>query len=84
MPTIDEIKTNYKEQHNTLSEAFYTKKKTVGVTQEEKSIFDQQHGQIWNNMEAELLAEGYIQPPEPPFDVVKEIADLKAVIEKLK
>ena len=48
-----------------------------------KSIdeFNQQHGVIWNNHEAELIAEGLMKaplPPEPKRDPLAEIDELKA------
>ena len=64
MPTEKEIRDNYKEQHDTLTADYYGG--TSGLTKEQ---FDIQHGQIWSNMEAELIAEGYIIPPEPPRDL---------------
>lgn len=58
MPTCEEIRANYKAQHDTLSESYYAG--TSGLTKEE---FDTQHGAIWNAMEAELIAQGCISPP---------------------
>jgi len=72
-----EIKANYKAQHDTLSEAFYAKKRTIGVTPEEQAQFDQEHGQIWDGMRTELIAEGYLIIPNPPRDLATEIDDLK-------
>jgi len=59
MPTEQEIKANYKQLHDVLSESYYDG--TSGLTKEE---FDFQHGQIWNDMEALLIVEGYITPSE--------------------
>ncbi len=58
MPTEAEIKAKYKNLHDTLSENYYAG--TSGLTKEE---FDIQHGKIWANMEAKLIAGGYLIPP---------------------
>lgn len=62
MPTEAEIIANYKAQHDTLSESYYGG--ISGLTEDE---FNLQHGKIWNDMEAELIAKGYIQPPPEPL-----------------
>lgn len=59
--TADEIRIKYKELHDNLSESYY--KGTSGLTKEE---FDIQHGQIWADLETELIAEGFKQLPQPP------------------
>jgi len=82
--TKDEIIAKYKQQHYDLKMPFYGKKRTVGVTPEEQATFDLEHGQIWNNMEAELIAGGYIIIPEPPRDLEAEIDELKVKVKKLE
>jgi len=77
--TEEEIKTKYKGLHDELSNGYYSG--TSGLTKEE---FDLQHGKIWNDMEAELIAEGYRQPPEPVRDLATEIDELKVKIEILE
>lgn len=77
--TAEKIKTKYKTLHDELSEAYYAG--TSGLTKEE---FDLQHGKIWADMEAELIAEGYRQPPEPVRDAFVEIDDLKVRVKKLE
>ena len=72
MLTEKEIKTNYKELHDLLSESYYS---FHNISKEE---FDIQHSQIWANMKAELIAEGHLTIPEPPRDLAKEIDKLKA------
>lgn len=62
MPTCEEIRANYKAQHDILTESYYAG--TSGLTKEE---FDTQHAQIWANMEAELIAAGCLPPPTPPL-----------------
>lgn len=56
--TEAEIRAYWKDLHDTLSADYYDG--TSGLSKEE---FDTQHGQIWADMEAELIAEGYKQPP---------------------
>ena len=73
-----EIKTQYKELHDLLSESYYN---FHNISKEE---FDLQHGQIWDDMEAELIAEGYIKIPEPVMDYKAEILKLQDEIETLK
>jgi len=79
MATEIEIKANYKQQHDILTASYYGG--TSGLTKEE---FDQQHGQIWANMEAELIAGGYLTIPESPRDLAAEIDGLKARIATLE
>jgi len=62
MASEAEIRASYKLQHDELSADYYAG--TSGLTKEE---FDTQHGQIWNDMESELIAEGYRQPPPEPL-----------------
>ncbi len=78
MVTESEIKLNHKEIHNTLTEDYY-KNKLMS-----KEDFDYYHGQNWDDMKAELIAGGFIKPPEPVRDAFAEIDVLKAEIEKLK
>ncbi len=73
-----DIKTTPKEIHDNLSEDYY-KNKLMS-----KEDFDYYHGQNWTDLENELMAEGYIKPPEPVRDLAAEIDELKAEIEKLK
>ena len=79
MPTEAEIKSKYKAQHDTRSESYYAG--TSGLTKEQFAL---QHGKIWNDMEAELIAKGYLKLPEPVKDLAAEIDSLKAKIEKLE
>ena len=72
MPTAKEIKANYKAQHDTLSESYYNG--SSGLTKEQ---FDSQHGQVWDDMEAEIqTASDYVEPI-PPRDLEAEIDTLK-------
>jgi len=49
-----------------------------------KAEFDLLHGQNWNDMEAELIAEGYRQPPEPIRDLEAEMVLLGERIKALE
>ncbi|KKN74960.1 hypothetical protein LCGC14_0384620 [marine sediment metagenome] len=77
MPTEKEIKANHKEVHDNLTEDYYKNKL---MSQED---FDYLHGQNWNDMEAELLAEGNIKPPEPVRDLGAEIDEIKGKLNLL-
>jgi len=57
MKTEQEIIETAKKLHDQLTEAYYERHV---MTKEE---FDIAHGQIWDGMEAELIAGGYRQPP---------------------
>ncbi|KKL62825.1 hypothetical protein LCGC14_2181370, partial [marine sediment metagenome] len=61
-----EIKTNHKNLHDSISEDYY-KNKLMS-----KEDFDYYHGQNWENMESELITEGYIKIPEPVRDLGAE------------
>jgi bisphosphoglycerate-dependent phosphoglycerate mutase len=73
MPTKDKIIAKYKALHDTLSERYYGG--TRGLSKEE---FDAHHAKIWADMDAELIAAGYRQPPEPVRDLPAEIDDHEA------
>ncbi len=60
MPTEAEIKATHKQLHDDLSDSYYQQ----GAIS--KADFDQQHGQIWEDMKADLIAEGYLALPNPP------------------
>ena len=77
--TEDEIRDKAKQDHATLSASYYAG--TSGLAKEQ---FDIQHGQVWADMEAKLIAGGYWRIPEPPRDLAQEIDLLKAEIEILK
>lgn len=79
MTTEIEIKAKYKKLHDDLSEAYYGG--TSGLTKEE---FDIRHGKVWADMEAELIAEGYLTPPPPPRDLEVEVDELKARVKELE
>lgn len=68
MPTEAEIKAKYSLLHDELSDSYYLRHE---LTKEE---FDLQHGNLWINMETELIAEGYLpQVPDPDTIRAQEI-----------
>ena len=75
---MNEIRARYKELHDNLGESYYKRHELS------KEDFDLQHGKIWNDMEAELISEGYLTPPEPARDLEKEIDELKEKIKELE
>ncbi len=76
--TEKKIKVTYKRLHDDLSEIYYDG--TMGITKED---FDLQHGQIWSDMEAELIDKGYLAPPKPPRDLLAELDELKNRVTQL-
>ena len=78
MKTEVEIKAPYITSHNELGEQYY---KMGVITKEE---FDLLHGQNWNDLRAELIAEGYLIIPPPPRDLKVEIDELKARLDSLE
>lgn len=80
MTTAKEIKEKYQKQHDDLTAEFYTRKRSTGVTPEEQTEFDQNHAKVWDDMHAELLAGGFIQPAKPVRDLEAEIDAIKAQI----
>ena len=70
--TEAEVKTYYKALHDDLSESYYAG--TSGLTKEQ---FDYEHAKIWDDMQKELILEGYIIVGEPAMDIPKEINEIK-------
>ncbi len=79
--TEKEIIKKYKKLHDELSSIYYGQKP---IGQLSKEDFDNSHGQIWTNMETELITEGYRTKPKPPRDLIAEIDELKVEIQALK
>lgn len=79
MPTEAEIIANYNAAHDALSDSYYSS--TSGLTKEE---FDLQHGKIWSDMTAELIAAGYLPEPTEPRNLDVEIDSLRERVEKLE
>ncbi|MCW3992755.1 MAG: hypothetical protein NWE79_08590 [Candidatus Bathyarchaeota archaeon] len=55
MPTMKEIRAKYKGIHDGLSDQFYFQKSI------DKMTFDTLHAKCWNDMQQELLDNGYLQ-----------------------
>jgi hypothetical protein len=79
MVTEAQIKAKYKAWHDTLSESYYDG--TSGLSKED---FDHQHGNVWADMDSELIAEGFKAPAIPPRDLAVELDELKARVGKLE
>lgn len=75
--TEEEIRARYKKIHDELSEDYY---KNHLMSKED---FDYLHGQNWIDMEAELIAEGYLKPPEPVRDLEAEIDKINKKLDLL-
>ena len=77
MPTEKDIKSIHITLHDSLSEDYYQNKLMS------KEEFDYYHGQNWDDMEDELITEGRRTIPEPPRDLLAEIDELKARLDKI-
>ena len=78
MPCEAELKVKYIILHDDLSAEYYDKREMS------KADFDSQHAQIWADMKAELIAEGYLVEPEKPVDLaalVSEVERLRKIVE---
>ena len=78
MLTEAEIKQSYKKAHDILTEQYYV----FGLWEEEE--FVKLHGQNWADMEAELIAGGFMEAPKPVRDLAAEIDEFRARIVQLK
>ena len=78
MATPEEIRSTYKQIHDTMTKEFYPLKKAGLIDNELQAIFDISHGQNWNDMNAELIAEGYLKPYIDP------LIKLEARVEQLE
>ena len=78
MLTAEEIRAKSKALHDEISASYYSG--TSGLSKEQ---FDLQHGKIWNDMEADLITEGYKKTPKPPRDLEAEIDTLKVKVSDL-
>ena len=65
--TEQEIRDRYKKQHDLLSERYYEKHELS------KTEFDHRHGNIWADLESELIAKGFKTPPIPVRDLAVEL-----------
>ncbi len=73
-----DIRNKYRRIHDNLSEDYYDKHLMS------KEDFDYYHGENWNALEAELIAEGYLILAEPARDLAQEIDELKDEVKALK
>lgn len=78
--TKTEIDALYKSQHDTLSDAFYAKKRTEGVSQQEQDDFNTSHASIMFNWNQAYIDNGVI---EPPRDFKGMFANAGSVAEKM-
>lgn len=78
MPTKAEIDQEYRDRHADLEARYY---KTGEL---EKAEFDQLHGQLWNNHQAELIAGGHRKPAQPARDLGAEMDNLKGRVTNLE
>jgi len=58
-----EIIAKYQRLHDALTNTYYSKKRSVGVTEQEQMDFDREHAAIWNNCENALIDAGYLTKP---------------------
>ena len=80
MLTEKEIKNIHKQLHDDLSEIYYGQEPKGQLSKEE---FESLHGQIWDTMRDDLITEGHLTIPEPPRDLLAEIDELKASLDKI-
>ncbi len=78
MPSEKKLMKDAQIAHDNLSEDYYTS----GLMSKED--FDYYHGEIWNDLETDLIASGYLTVPEPPRDLEAEIDELRAEIGELR
>ena len=79
MKTELEIRAVYKAMHDNLSANYYS-----GLSGWSKAEFDKAHGQVWADMDQDLIAGGFKQPPIPPRDFAAELDDLQERVKKLE
>lgn len=79
MATEKQIRGTFKINHDELSEQYYSGKSGMS-----KSTFDTLHGQIWLDMDAVLIAEGFMSPEIPARDFGAELDEVKARVRDLE
>lgn len=98
MENKEQIDQKYIDLHNALENEFFDVVKEfkgqVKIGQHHKlkvgkviGEFNQRHGDIWRNHEAELIAKGFMKAPipaEPPRDLVAEIDEIKVEQDMIK
>jgi len=65
MDSAEEIRSFYKEAHDTLTETYY---KDPDNFPGGKKAFDEAHAEIWNTLDEELMVRGLIEPPGPTLE----------------
>lgn len=84
MKTLKSISKKYLKIHDQLTEGYYEHKEYS------KSEFKRLHQENWQAMDAELIAEGFIQEPSAPMEpinlqiLVKDIETMKERLNKLE
>jgi len=78
MPTEKQIKAPFIATHKELIRQRY---KYGLISQAEHDLL---HALNWDDMETELIAEGYRNPQKPTRDVLKELDDLRLKITELE
>lgn len=79
MKTEQEIRQEFKDLHDVLSEDYY-----AGVSELNKAQFDAQHGKIWADLETALQDAGYRPPVMPNRDALAEMDALDARLKALE
>jgi len=79
MPTVNAIRTKYKKLHDDLSKRYYSEDNKLT-----KDEFDIRHGKIWNDLQAELIVNGYFIPSPPARNLKAEVDDLKIKVAALE
>lgn len=79
MITEKQIRASFKMVHDELSEGYYSGKSGMG-----KAEFDTKHGEVWSDMDAVLIAQGFKSMPIPVRDLAAEIDELGLRVKKLE
>ncbi len=80
MATEQELTDKARLDHDTLSAAYYSQ--SLSDREQNKADFDLQHQQIFIDLEAALIAEGYRVPPPPSIEY--RLTALEEEVTKLK
>lgn len=84
MKTLEQIKANYKTNHDALTAAFYDKKRRRGVTKAEQAAFDTEHAAIYRQYIDDLKANNLYTEPPASRDLAAELDALKTDVNGLK
>jgi len=84
--TLEDIRRRHKEEHDALSESFYQKKRSAGVSPQEQAAFDAQHDAIHQKYEQEMLQTGlleeYDELEEMSIGLTEMVADINRTREQ--